>query len=310
MSHDKDPKKAAQHLHDAMKGFGCDDKKIVDTIAHLDSDTLVQVREEFSNLFHKDLLKEIRSETSGNFQRAVVALLQSRVEYDAHLLHDAMSGLGTNDTQLIEVLVSRHPEHLKKVVEFFKNEYGKTLEEWIVGDTSGHYKAYLLALAAANRDSNTKPVSAEKVEEDVAKLFQAGEGQVGTDENIFIQIFSKRSWKHIREVAGKYAEKYSHSLNTAVRKEFSGDIMKALEWTLEFVDNRQAFFAKRLEQAMAGIGTNDKTVVRIIVSRREVDLYEIADEYKTLFGKSLKEAIHSELSGNYRTLIEKLLEQA
>jgi annexin A7/11 len=305
-----DPKKAAQHVHDAMKGFGCDDKKLIETLADLDPDTLKAVRGEFSDLFHKDLLKEIKSETSGNLQRTFLAILKDPVEYDAWLLYDAIEGLGTNDTQLVEVLVSRHPDHLKKVIEFFQKNYGKSVDEWISGDTSGDYRDYLLSLAAANRESNTLPVNAEKLADDVAKLYKAGEGTVGTDEKAFIAIFSKRSWKHLRRVTEEYGKKYSHSLFTALEKEFSGDIYKALRWTVEFVENRQAFFAKRLHESMKGLGTDDKTLVRIIVSRRHVDLYEIADEYTKIFGKSLKESINSEISGNYRTLIQRIVATA
>jgi len=307
MSKKVDPKVAAQALHDAMKGFGCDDKKLIDTLAELDPDVIQQVRQEFSNLFHKDLLKEIKSETSGNLERTLLALLKDPVEYDAWLLFDAIEGLGTNDTQLVEVLVSRHPDHLKRVVEYFQKNHGKSLDEWISGDTSGDYRDYLLSLATASRASNTLPVDAEKLADDVAKLYRAGEGTIGTDEKVFIDIFAKRSWKHLRRVAEEYAKKYSHSLHTAIEKEFSGDIFKALKWTVEFVENRQAFFAKRLHEAMKGLGTDDKTLVRIIISRRNVDLYEIADEYNKIFGKSLKEAVHSEISGNYRVLIERIL---
>jgi len=273
----------------------------------LDPETIQQVREEFQNHYHKDLIKEIKSETSGNFERALVALLQHPVEYDAFLIHDAIQGLGTNDEQLIEVLVSRHPDHLKKVVQFFQKQYGSSVEEYIAGDTSGDYKDYLLSLAGANRDSNSAPVDNEKAEEDCQKLFRAGEGTLGTDEKVFIQIFSKRSWKHIRKVSEDYAKRYAHSLHTAIEKEFNGDIFHALKWTLEFVENRQAFFAKRIHYSFQGLGTHDKTLVRIIISRAHVDLYEIADSYNTLYGKSLKEALHSEISGDYRTLMERIV---
>jgi annexin A7/11 len=306
----KDPKKAATALYEAMKGFGTNEKKIIDTLVGLDVETIQQVREEFSNQYHKDLIKEIKSETSGNFERALVALLQAPVEYDAWLIHDAIQGLGTNDSQLIEVLVTRHPDHLKKVTAFFQNAYGQSVDEWVAGDTSGDYKIYLLSLADANRDSNAAPVSAEKAKEDAQKLFRAGEGTLGTDEKVFIDIFAKRSWKHIRKVAEDYATLYSHSLHTALEKEFNGDLFRALKWTLEFVENRQAFFAKRIHQSFAGLGTHDKDLVRIMISRGHVDLYEISQEYTTIYGKSLKEALHSELSGDYRTLMEKLLAQA
>jgi len=293
-----------------MKGFGTNEKKIIDTLYGLDTETIQKVREEFAHQYHKDLIKEIQSETSGNFEDALVALLRGPEEYDAWLLHDSIKGLGTNDSQLIEVLVTRHPDHLKKVVTFFHKQYGKSLDEWIAGDTSGDYKDYLLTLAGANRDSNSAPLNDEKVHEDVQSLFRAGEGTLGTDEKVFINVFAKRSWKHIRKVGEEYAKRYSHSLHTAIDKEFNGDLFKAFKWTLEFVENRQAFFAKRIHESFAGLGTHDKHLIRVIVSRAHVDLYEIADAYNTLYGKSLKEALHSELSGDYRTLIEKLLEAA
>jgi len=306
MAH-KDPKKAATALYEAMKGFGTNEKKIIETLVGLDPETTQKVRESFQEQYHKDLIKEIKSETSGNFERALVAFLQGPVEYDSWLLHDSMAGLGTNDSQLIEVLVSRHPDHLKKVVEFFHKQHDKSLEEWIAGDTSGDYKDYLLALAGAHRESNAAPLNEEKVNEDVQNLFRAGEGTLGTDEKVFVNFFAKRSWKHIRKVGEEYAKKYAHSLHTALDKEFNGDIFKAFEWTLEFVENRQAFFAKRIHAAFSGLGTHDKDLVRVIISRAHVDLYEIADSYNILFGKSLKEALHSELSGDYRSFMERIV---
>jgi len=61
---------------------------------------------------------------------------------------------------------------------------------------------------------------------------------------------------------------------------------------------------------MKGLGTDDKHLIRVIISRRHVDLYEIAQEYTTLYGRSLKEAVHSELSGDYRSLIERIIAEA
>jgi len=303
----KDYHKAAVDLFEAMKGFGYNGKKMVDTLAPLDPADVQKVKEEFHKEYKKDLAKELKGETSGNFERALLAFLQDPVEYDAWLLYDAIEGLGTNDIQLIEVLVARHPDHLKKVVEFFQKQYGKSVEEWISGDTSGDYRDYLLVLATANRESNSLPVTQEKVKEDAAALYRAGEAKSGTDENVFIDVFAKKSWKHLRQVAEHYAKQYSHSLHTAIDKEFSGDLGKALKWTLEFVENRQSFFAKRIHDSMKGIGTSDKHLIRIIISRRHVDLYEIAEEYTKIFGKSLKEALHAELSGDYRLFMERIV---
>lgn len=58
---------------------------------------------------------------------------------------------------------------------------------------------------------------------------------------------------------------------------------------------------------MKGMGTNDTTLIRVIVTRAEIDMQYIKAEYRKKYGKTLNEAVHSETSGHYRTFLLTLL---
>ena len=54
---------------------------------------------------------------------------------------------------------------------------------------------------------------------------------------------------------------------------------------------------------MKGLGTNDTMLIRVVVSRTEIDMQYIKAEYQKKYKKALGAAIHSETSGHYRTFL-------
>lgn len=52
-----------------------------------------------------------------------------------------------------------------------------------------------------------------------------------------------------------------------------------------------AFFASRLFKAVKGLGTDDTTLIRIIVSRSEIDLNDIKKEFERMFNRTLLSAV-------------------
>jgi Annexin len=84
-----------------------------------------------------------------------------------------------------------------------------------------------------------------------------------------------------------------------IEKEFEGDTEKALVAMVCCYKNTTQYFAKQLRNAMSGVGTNDRALVRTIVSRSEYDLGLIKDEFCRKYEKSLVKAIEVSISASF-----------
>merc|ERR1712170_26787 len=101
-------------------------------------------------MYGKDLVKELKSETSGSFKTILEGLCQTPAEFDADQLRKAMKGLGTDEDCLIEILCTRSNEELAAIVETYKTKHNRKLEEDIISETSGHLKRLLVSMLQAN----------------------------------------------------------------------------------------------------------------------------------------------------------------
>ncbi|KAL6179958.1 hypothetical protein ACLB2K_046629 [Fragaria x ananassa] len=63
-----------------------------------------------------------------------------------------------------------------------------------------------------------------------------------------------------------------------------------------------------LHKAMKGLGTDDSTLLRVVVTRAEIDMVYVKMEYQNKYGKSLSEAVKSETSGNFRAFLLALID--
>ncbi|NXY90694.1 ANXA6 protein, partial [Alcedo cyanopectus] len=67
--------------------------------------------------------------------------------------------------------------------------------------------------------------------------------------------------------------------------------------TVKCIRSTAEYFADRLYKAMKGLGTRDNTLIRIMVSRSEIDMLDIREVFRTKYEKSLYNMIKVSTGG-------------
>ncbi|KAM0961041.1 hypothetical protein ACFX2I_020367 [Malus domestica] len=300
------PRDDALHLYRAFKGFGCDTAAVINILAHRNGMQRAAIEKEYKATYSEDLNKRLSSELSGHLKKAVLMWMPDLAMRDANVVHHALEG----DVDLkgaTEVICSRIPSQMRQFKQIYFSSFGVDLETDLAKKiSSGYHRKLLVAYVKVPRYEGPE-YDQGIVKSDAEALYKAGEKKLGTDEKVFIQIFSERSRAHLVAICSAYQSMYGHSLEKAVKKETSGSFSHALLTILRCADHPGKYFARVLRKAMKGLGTDDPTLIRVIVTRAEFDMQYIKSEYRNKYGKSLHDAVHSDTSGNYRTFLLSLL---
>ena len=293
-------------LRNSMRGLGTDEDTIINLICQRTNMERQQIKQYYISSYGRDLIQDLKKELSGNFESVVVAMFQTPAEYDAECLHKAMAGIGTDESVLIEIIASRPSFQLEQIKQTYRMKYNKDLIKAIEKETSGNLRKLLVSLLLAQRSQNQVP-NQQQCMMDAQALYKAGEGRWGTDESTFNQIFSTRSPAEIACINQCYVSIRGKSLEKAIDSEFSGDAKKLFMTLLKVLINPPSYFAERIHDSIKGIGTKDDKLIRNIVSRCEIDMPQIKQCYRSMYGRDLLNDVRGDTSGDYKKILSGLI---
>ncbi|XP_067461730.1 annexin A1a [Thunnus thynnus] len=294
------PNGDAAVLEKAIKAKGVDENTIIEILVKRSNEQRQQIKEAYQQASGKPLESAMKSALKGDLEDVVLALLKTPAQYDAQQLKLAMKGLGTDEDTLIEIMSSRTNREILDMKKAYKEDYKKDLEDDIRSDTSGDFRTALLTLCKAGR---TEGVCEQLIDSDARALYEAGEGRKGKDCSVFIDILTTRSALHLRKVFDRYSKYSKVDVAKAIDLEMKGDIESCLTAVVKCAGSKSAFFAEKLYLAMKGKGTRKNILTRIMVSRSEIDMKHIKNEYKKNYGKTLHQDILDDTKGDYEKIL-------
>jgi len=280
--------------------------KLIQIVAHRSNNQRQQILASYYDTFKMPLTDDLKKELSGNFREAVIALFNTPVEYDCYQLRKAMKGLGTNEDTIIEILATRSNERIKEIIQLYNQIYKRDLLRDIESDTSGFFREILKKLLEASRSNNPYPDESES-EKCAKELFNSTKAKKEDLQNTFIYIFTKKSREELVSISKIYFTWYSKTLLQVVEELFSGDSKRVLKAIIYALLSPSEYFAYRINKAVKGLGTNDTILIRVLVSRDEIDIERIKRYYKQLYKIDLYKAIEKDTSGDYKNLLLELI---
>ncbi|XP_042902910.1 annexin A13-like [Parasteatoda tepidariorum] len=303
--HPFDSESDAVALKDAISSLGERDDALIQILGNRTNEQRKRIMETYKIMFDQDLRDTLLYKLTGNFKRTVELLLMPLAEYYAKLLRRAIYGPGKDEDLLLEILCTITNIQIQQIKEIYQCKFGKSLEDSIANDCQSKFKHMLLLICKAERNEGV--VSLDKVRNDAEALFEAGEAEWETDEAAFNTLFAFESYEHLRFVFQEYEDITGRTLSEAIEAETTGYMKKALLTIVRCVENTPAYFARKLYRALKGPTKDDKSLIRIVVSRCEIDMVFIKTEYQKRFKEHLEDTIRGNEPENYEKLLMALV---
>ncbi|XP_039292595.1 uncharacterized protein LOC111062406 [Nilaparvata lugens] len=105
-------------------------------------------------------------------------------------------------------------------------------------------------------------------------------------------VLAFSSFEHLDHLASTYQQRKNKTLTAAFKRWCSDEsIVDVYTTIIDYAVDSAKFFAKEIHDAVIGLGTDDRTIIRIIVGRHEKNLDRIKNVYNVMYDTKLSSSI-------------------
>jgi len=295
----------AEALRAAMKGMGTDEEAIINILAHRTSYQRQIIKETYKEVHDRNLIDDLKSDLTGHFEGVMIALMTPMPLYMAQTLHKAIKGKDKNT--LIEILCTRDKISIANIKKSYMEEYKTELSEDLNKLSNVRFRQFLISMITEERSEVTDDMETAKLLQQ--QLFDAARDNSGvTVEDEMMGILTKNSYPMLRLAFWEYFNVHDEEYQNVIDTKFPEELKGVMKTVYVSIMSPPIFFAKELNSAISGAGTDDPKLIRLVVSRAEIDMENIKEEYEKLYNKTLELAIKGDTSGDYKQVLLALIE--
>lgn len=295
----------AEGLNKAMNSFLKDNKLLIHIVANTTNQQRQQIIKAYQQLYHKDLIKQIKSKLSGDYEDALVAAFETPVEYDVKEIIRTIKK--KDEYSLIEIIATRPKWMLDEIQQRYKElNNNHSIEETLNSTFDESVKTLLTHLLQYTRHSNHKQPHMDHCKQQANDLTSCSNWN--EEGSVFNKILYTSSAKELVIISKYFHKQTGKTLPQALdeQNEFTKEMKEYIKTVLFAVMAPSEYFATRVNKAIKGIGTDDELLIRVLITRDELDMKYIRMYYKDKYKKEMIEDIKSDCSGNYKNFLVEL----
>lgn len=224
----------AAQVDRAIRGLGTKESLLNDVVLGRSNADLNAIKQCYSQVYRRDMVKEIRDDLSLKTERLFDYVLAARrteesapvlpheVEANVDRLQQATEGtkLGTNQDQVCQLMAYCSNGMIRAINQRYQAKYRRSLDDLFGKHFSGHMKDALRLMAARAVD----PIKA-----DADQLEESMRGMGTKDEQLVTRVV-RAHWdkNHMRQVKIAYQKFHGRDLVQRISGETSGDYKRLL----------------------------------------------------------------------------------
>lgn len=239
----------------------------------------------------EDFVKLLKHEFM-RFKNAVVLWTMHPWERDARLIKEALKKGPQSYGVIVEIACTRTAEELLGARKAYHSLFDHSVEEDVASNVHGPPRKLLVALVSAYRYEGPK-VKDDAVKSDAKILSRVHKNNPLEDDEV-IRILATRSKLHLNKLYSHYSQ---------ILEDFSN--VSVLSETILCLLAPHIYFAKVLNASLDDQAdkTTKKALTRVLVTRADIDINEINQEFYKQHGVSLSTKIEERAKGNYKDLL-------
>ncbi len=306
--------------------------RVIQILTNISNKQRQELKIKYSFLYRRTLIDDLKSELTilGSFKYCLLALLYKPCEFDAKTLNNALFKMNTNFYKasffgtslninkiraqtIFEIIITRNNEELKLIQEIYQKKYNRNLNDDLTNIKFIDKSTInlLLDTLRKNYTFNTTSYDDLVARSDAKRLIRHELNTINFTKEL-IRIFGQFSFSHLKKVIEEYQ---LNSLNNKTllkqiedKHEFNFYFKECLKTFINCALNMADYFARRLNEYIhLGSSLKDESIIRICVTRSEIDLELIKQTYKDLYKITLIQSLNDKTKGYFNKCLKAII---